>query len=322
MALQSPHDALFRAAFESPRHAARLLGCLLPAELLGVVALDSLELQASEGRGRELETYRTDLLFRANVAGSPGYICFLVEHQSATDLSMPLRVLGYQARTLERYWRAQPREPLPPIIAVVISHDPKGWRGPRELVELLSESARQHAAVRRLMPNVRYIVDDLAHLSDAELRARALGAFPALVLWALRDARTPGQILRTFDHWADALTDTANAPHGRDALKQLFLYISTVAKKLTFDELTRRVAKLAPAAEEAIMTIAEQLRKEGLKQGLEQGRRQALEKLMVLKFGPLSEAVAVRIRGADAGVVERWLERILVANTAEEAVEL
>jgi flagellar biosynthesis/type III secretory pathway protein FliH len=78
------------------------------------------------------------------------------------------------------------------------------------------------------------------------------------------------------------------------------------------------------------MTIAEQLRKEGLQkgieqghaQGLEQGRRQALEKLMVLKFGPLSEAVAVRIRGADAGVVERWLERILVANTAEEAVEL
>jgi flagellar biosynthesis/type III secretory pathway protein FliH len=159
--------------------------------------------------------------------------------------------------------------------------------------------------------------------------ARALSAFPALVLWALRDARTPGQILHTLDYWADALTDVANAEGGRDALEQLFVYISNVADNLAFDQFRARVAQLAPAAKEAIMTIAEELKAQGLKQGLEQGleqglvrgQRQALERQMLLKFGPLSDAVSARIQAANLEMLERWLERILTADTPDAVVE-
>ena len=64
--MHNPHDALFRAAFESPRHAAGLLRALLPADLLYLVALDSLSLQSGDGRGKQLEEFRTDLLFSAD----------------------------------------------------------------------------------------------------------------------------------------------------------------------------------------------------------------------------------------------------------------
>ncbi len=321
MALQSPHDALFRAAFESPLHARALLECLLPKELLGLVVLESLEQQAGDGRGKQLEEFRTDLLFRANIAGSPGFVCFLFEHQSSSDAGMPLRVLGYLVRIWERYWRQRPGEPLPPIVPVVMSHDPKGWRAPFAFSELLPDSVREHPVLRSVTPDFRCVVDDLSRLSDAELRARALGPFPTLVLWALRDSRTPGQILLTLDQWADALTDTANAPGGRDALRQLFMYISHVAENLAFDQFRARVARMAPAAEEAIMTIAEQLKAQGLEQGLEQGRRQSLQKLLALKFGPLSEVATARIRDADAETLDRWLERILSADSAEDVLE-
>jgi hypothetical protein len=53
---------------------------------------------------------------------------------------------------------------------------------------------RQHELLRAVTPHFRCIVDDLSRLSDQDLMARALSAFPTLVLWALRDARTPGQI--------------------------------------------------------------------------------------------------------------------------------
>ena len=268
MTLHNPHDALFRAAFESPHHAASLLRALLPTDLLRLIALETLSLQSGDGRGKQLEEFRTDLLFKADIAGSEGFVCFLFEHQSQSQPGMPLRVLGYQTRIWERHWRQRPGEPLPPIVPIVISHDPKGWSAPRDFAQLLSERAREHSALRSVTPSFQYIVDDLSHLSDTELKSRALDTFPTLALWALRDARTPGQILATLDQWADALTDTANAAHGRDALQQLFLYISTVAENLTVDKFKKRLVELAPAAEEAIMTIAEQLRAEGLKEGL------------------------------------------------------
>jgi predicted transposase YdaD len=127
-----------------------------------------------------------------------------------------------------------------------------------------------------------------------------------------------------------ALTDAANAPGGRDALEQLFVYISNVVENLPFDEFRARVSQLAPAAKEAVMTIAEELKALGMQQGIQQGREQGiqqgkrvtLEKLMTLKFGPLSHAVRARIQAADLEKLDRWLERILSADTPDAVVEL
>ena len=177
MTLHNPHDALFRAAFESPRHAAGLLRALLPADLLDLVALDSLSLQSGDGRGKQLEEFRTDLLFSADIAGNAGFVCFLFEHQSQSDPDMALRVLGYLTRIWERHRRQHPGEPLPPIVPIVISHDPSGWSAPSDFAQLFSTSAREHGALRAITPSFKYIVDDLSRLSDAELKARAAGSF-------------------------------------------------------------------------------------------------------------------------------------------------
>jgi hypothetical protein len=116
-----------------------------------------------------------------------------------------------------------------------------------------------------------------------------------------------------------------NATGARSALEQLFVYIFDVAEDLAFDQFQARVAQVAPAAERAVMTVAEELRAEGLKQGLEQGliqgQRQALERQMLLKFGPLSDAVSARIQAANLEMLGRWLERILTADTPDAVVE-
>ena len=119
---------------------------------------------------------------------------------------------------------------------------------------------------------------------------------------------------------------------------QLFMYISTVAENLEFATFKARVAQLSPAAEEAIMTIAEQLQARGLERGLQQGleqglmqgreqglmqaRRETLEMLLTMKFGSLSAAVTARLQAADVDTLGRWLARILTADSAEAVVEL
>jgi hypothetical protein len=62
--------------------------------------------------------------------------------------------------------------------------------------------------------------------------------------------------------------------------------------------------------------------KQGLEQGLARGRRQTLEKVMTLRFGPLPEAVTARIHAADVEVLDRWLERVLTADSSDAVVEL
>ena len=71
------------------------------------------------------------------------------------------------------------------------------------------------------------------------------------------------------------------------------------------------------------MTIAEELHQQGLQQGLQQGRQQGraetLLKQITLKFGaPSAEHAAPIIEAATSEQLDRYLERILSAESIEE----
>ena len=83
-------------------------------------------------------------------------------------------------------------------------------------------------------------------------------------------------------------------------------------------EVTRAVQQSLPEAQELIMTIAEQLRQEGLQEGLQRGQVQTLRKHLSLRFGELNEATLTRLESADAASLDRYAERILTASSVEE----
>jgi hypothetical protein len=63
-----------------------------------------------------------------------------------------------------------------------------------------------------------------------------------------------------------------------------------------------------------MMTIAEQW----VQEGRQEGEAKALLRRVQVKFGPPDPAVAARIAAAESAQVERWLERILTANSPDE----
>jgi hypothetical protein len=67
-----------------------------------------------------------------------------------------------------------------------------------------------------------------------------------------------------------------------------------------------------------MMKIAEQWEQEGLERGRQEGEAKALLRQIQVKFGPPEPAVAARIAAAESAQVERWLERILTANSPDE----
>ena len=67
-----------------------------------------------------------------------------------------------------------------------------------------------------------------------------------------------------------------------------------------------------------MMTIAEQWEQQGMEKGMEKGEAKALLRQIQVKFGPPEPAVAARVQAAESAQLERWLERILTANSPDE----
>ena len=61
-------------------------------------------------------------------------------------------------------------------------------------------------------------------------------------------------------------------------------------------------------------------KREGAREGELAGKREALARLLVRRFGPLPEATQQRLAGASMSQLDRWLDRILDATALDDAL--
>ena len=178
MAEEQPRDMLVKQAMRRPELAASELRVALGSELAAQIDWSTMRLVA-EAPGEPLAAQQRapDPLFvakRVRGAHEPAgderaeddraeddrdevLIHLLFEHQSSISPIMPLRLLQYMVDAWSRWEkenRARPgrRPPLPPILPVVLSHDPRGWRGPKRLLELCRLPPEDEVMFGRFVP--------------------------------------------------------------------------------------------------------------------------------------------------------------------------
>lgn len=322
------HDALFKKTFSDVEHAAAEFRAVLAAPVVALTDFSTLALCPGSFVDETLAASQSDLLFTAQLANKPAFFYILFEHQSSPDKLMPLRLLRYILRILERHVEGKtPTEalPLPVVIPVVLHHSEGQWAVARSLEDLFDRELVAQAKLQELIPRLSFVLDDLSGLSDEQLEARALGLVPALTLWALRDARNPTRLVRTVAHWAEAMAELLRAPNGREALWTIFRYITLVADDSVATTLAAAIPDAKPQVKEALMTLAEKWmaegeakgKAEGEAKGKAEGKAEALRKLLMLKFGPVPESASLRIANASEADVDRWLERVLSADSLD-----
>jgi hypothetical protein len=314
-----PHDALFKLAFEAPADVAPLLRELLPAAIRDAIAWETLVHEPASFIDPELADHHGDLLFSARPGGGDlALMYFLLEHQSTEDPALPLRAISYQVRIWERFRKEHLGAPLPPIVTALVSHAPGGWTAAGSFEELLDQDLMAIPGLAGLVPRFSICTLDLAGQSNEELQARTLAAFQKVALWLLRDARDPLRLLGNFDAWAPTILE-AGQIRGREGFAALFSYMFQVVDRVNHDDLRAKIRELGSRPQGVAVTIAEYLheegRKEGLEQGLEQGRIAALRKLLVFKFQTLSDEHEARLQAATPEAVDRYLMRLLTADS-------
>ena len=177
-----PHDALFKAGFELPEHAAGLFRAALPASLADAIAWGTMEPEPGSFIDPELADSHSDLLFSVELQGRRAFLYLLLEHQSSNDPDMPLRMLSYMVRIWERLRKTEVEEgvahgPLPPIIPALVSHVPGGWTAPRSFEDLVDPHPATIPA-RRVVPAFSLLLEDLADLSNDDIMEFALEPSP------------------------------------------------------------------------------------------------------------------------------------------------
>lgn len=165
----------------------------------------------------------------------------------------------------------------------------------------------------------QFLLDDVSHATDEELRERALTSVAKLVLACLRSSRAPGKMLDAMASWLDLLWEVRRAPHGVHAFQQVLSYIFLAAGQVSdgrFHAFIDRVSD--PKLAEEIVTLAEMFEKKGRKKGRVEGRADALLQLLQARFGDVPADTAAQIHAADEPSLKRWIARFVGAGSMAE----
>jgi hypothetical protein len=320
--LSTPHDTLFHYAFGVPRHAAPWLRSVLPRALAKAIDWASLRSAPEKVANRRLRLQVTDPLFEVRLLGTRARLHVLTEHKSGPDPELLAQLLRNAIHLADRGRRSR-RDAAVLAIAVVLYHGLRRWSAgrmrhpnlaglPRPLARLLSS----------FQPRMRFLFVDISRHSEAQLRR--IGTPPGkLVLLCLRFLRrlTPSKVLAALGRWSDllrAVDREPGPPIGREAIATIAWYCLKVTRvparvlHATFERILQR-------PENTMMTTAEKLRREGLKEGVARGRTQRGIELVLRqltrRFGKLPADVVERIKTAKVGELDRWAVRLLDART-------
>jgi hypothetical protein len=161
------------------------------------------------------------------------------------------------------------------------------------------------------------------------LRKLSLTSLVRLALVLLRDSRSLEwpELRARLSTWADAFLEVSAAPGGLAAAAALMRYI-LLTSPATEQELHDLALELGPAASEAVMTSGERIRLEGElrgeKRGRVKGRREAKAEVVLRqlthRFGPLPAPAAVRVSAATLDELDRLVDRVLTAQSLEDAL--
>ena len=315
--IHHPNDKLLKATFSNPDNARGFFQNYLPEQISHAADWNSLRLESSTFVDPHFAASESDLLFSLKLAQSDAFIYLLFEHQSSEDPRMALRLLSYILRIWERFAAAHPAPAkLPAILPIVLAQGKRPWKtAPRldDLIDLPTELADilrpwQPTLMYRLLELVRIPYEELAGTPEGIMTLRALKAEPLDEL--LSDALWEESLLF-------AISDSA--------LERMLRYVLNAEQNVSLLKERIKTIRSKPLQTKT-MTLADQLRLEGLSQGLSQG----LSEGQLLAFRTaVQRALEIRHGSCPAGIREaldaindpKRLEQLLESAIRSESIE-
>jgi hypothetical protein len=332
--MADPHDKLFKAVFSEPANAAAHFRRYLAPAVVGLLDLDAATLQNVSFVDDELRSKEADLLYevpwtRAANSAEPerpaALLYLLFEHQSTVDPLMPRRLLSYMDRIWDRFVHDHPGSTrLPAILPLVLYHGAREWTAATRFGQLIDVPDAARPLVEPYLPMFEMILQDLPRMPDELLTGTTFDAVARILFKHGRSEHLTDVLLRL----SEVLEVLATAGLHRQCVA--VEYVSLVNEHVERERLYAFVADhIGKGAADMGLSLVERERRQGIEQGIEQGvaigraegNRQALLKLITLKYGAPTPQIESRVMGASDAEVADWMAGILTAPTLEALLD-
>jgi hypothetical protein len=199
---------------------------------------------------------------------SEAFVYLLFEHQSSEDPRIALRLLSYILQIWNRFAKEHPAPvKLPPVLPLVLAQGKSPWKTPPRLEALIDLPESVAEILRPWQPALAYHLLELVRVPYPDLGGTPEGILTLRVL----KAQPVGQLFTDVIWDENLLFSISDA-----ALERMIRYILNAEPDM--NRMRDYVSNLrSKPLQNKAMTIAEQLREEGLQKGLQKGLRQGRE---------------------------------------------
>lgn len=340
-ARQFPENGM-KLLLQNPCNARDLLA-LAGRDLVGLIDTEHMQLVQTTFVKRDYRHVESDIVLvapyrRADRRGQQNLLVYiLIEHQSAPDRLMPLRLLDYLVQIYNfqtRHWakehRSLARVRLQPVLPVVFYTGTRRWDSVGQLIDLIPAGAPFASVTPVFAP----VFLNLPRIEPEILEST--GGFLGWVLRLVQQRRARPEpfralLQRVVTHletmaadqrlrWLELLSySLALVYHERDPGERSALH-HTIETSVATDVDRKELLKMGK-------TIADQLKEEGAREGERRGernaaittRQQTLVRLLIRRFGEVPTSMTDTVRATrDVEQLDRWLDQFVTADRLED----
>lgn len=283
----SHHDSLFKKFLGDITIAKDFLEIHLPENIRKLCDFSTLTMESGSFIESDLRSQCSDMLYSVQTTAGKGYIYTLIEHQSRPEKLMAFRLLRYSVAAMHQHLE-QGNDTLPVVIPLLFY---QGKTSPypysTQWLDCFADPELAKSVYTQAFPLV-----DVTVIPDQEIIKHRRVALMELVMKHIR-AR---DMLEFSQEIAGLLNQYVIQ---QELFKGLMYYIVERGNTSDAKQFLHQIAEKADDYREVLMTIAEQLRREGEKQASMNIARQMLESGMdrqsIMKFTGLTKIELSRL---------------------------
>ncbi|MBY0273290.1 MAG: Rpn family recombination-promoting nuclease/putative transposase [Alphaproteobacteria bacterium] len=269
----------------------------LPDHVRENIDFSSIQLQRESHIDDKLKSQIIDLLYKVNFNGKPGFLYLLIEHASQSHPLLSFRLLKYVIGVMEDHLRSTKTKELPLVYPLVLYTGKRPYTHTLNLFDLFPVKEREIAKQTLFSP---YHLIDLTQNSDKELRKYLWYGTMARILKHIHDAN----ILPSFKEIIQDLK-ILEANGEESYIRTVLTYVVALGETPHQEDLFKTIKELKTVDEEKLMTLADYLKPDVYKRGVQQGLEQGLEKGLAEgeEKSKIEIARNMRVKGVDIGFI-------------------
>jgi len=269
--LHMKHDEFVRAYLSDKETAISFFQNYLPSEITDHINFKTLSMPKDSFISKKMARYYSDILYEVHLKDTQAFIYLLIEHKSKKDTFVGFQLLKYCIQIWELYLKHNKNsKKLPIILPMVIYHGEAEWGVNTDFISLVDVPENMQDAIQDYIPNFKYNLQDISHISDGEIQGNILLQIMLMTLKYSRKTDFAEKLPGIFELFMKIMDDR----RGIEYVEIFLEYLSHQLPNDYIDVVDNAIPDLIEKGGAKMVTIAQSWFRSGKREGKKEGKQE------------------------------------------------